>query len=156
MSRLIIVPIFAYMVCMGCSIKNESPLSKDFKGALSQVNPNERINDCKAFLVIPNTGCTGCISSAESLLLENYKTTKKIKFILTRIESYKNLYLKLKIDIKNEPNILIDSNNVFSRKPFASIYPQVFFVDTLTGEIISKEEISPSGKALEEIAKRIF
>lgn len=154
MFKVIIISILLF--CLGCSIKDESPLTKDFKKALYEISPNEKIEDCKAYLVIPNTGCTGCISSAESLLLDNYKTTKKIKFILTRIESYKNLYLKLKIDINDEPNILVDSNNVFSRKPFASIYPQVFFVDSLTGEIISKEEISPSGKALKEISKRIF
>jgi len=156
MFRLITASILTYLFCVGCSSKNESPLSKDFKKALFEISPNEKTKDCKAYLVIPNTGCTGCISSAESLLLENYKTTKRIKFILTRIESYKNLYLKLKIDINNEPNILVDSNNVFSRKPFASIYPQVFFVDSITGQIISKDEISPTGKALEEISKRIF
>lgn len=144
------------IVFNSCSNSNENQLNKDFQKVIRRLNPEEVTKGYQAYLVIPNTGCTGCISSAESILLENYKKSKKVKFILTRIESFKNLYLKLKIDINNEPNIILDKDNLFSQEPFASIYPQVFFVDSLTGNIISKEEISPTGNGMLEINKRIF
>jgi hypothetical protein len=74
-------------------------------------------------IIIPGSGCNGCISNAEKFFLQNVKN-EKIKFILTYNFSRKNLLLKLKKENISRSNVLIDDNNIFYLRRYEErIYP---------------------------------
>lgn len=74
-------------------------------------------------VVIPGSGCTGCISSAEHFFIENVNN-RRIKFILTYNFSKKNLILRLGKENINQSNVLIDNDNDFYRNQYEEkIYP---------------------------------
>lgn len=73
------------------------------------------------YLIIPGSGCEGCISNAEQYVIDNAKNqTEAMLFIFTNIASKKILKLSLGQDIISLPNIMLDS---LSTLHFRSIYP---------------------------------
>ncbi|MDQ6527673.1 hypothetical protein [Flavobacterium sp. LHD-85] len=79
----------------------------------------------KNIIVLPGSGCDGCISEGETFLAENYKNDEYL-FVLTNINSLKIISHKIGIDVTKYSNIYIDDNNVFSKKNNL-IYPLVAF-----------------------------
>jgi hypothetical protein len=153
--------IFTSFFCIfiGCSTKEpvqQSPqekLSASFISTLHQLNPEEDTKKYAAYMLIPNTGCSGCINSAEAVLKNMYQKTSKVKFILTNVVSVKTVQVKLGINVTNNENILVDKDNLFEKSEFNSIYPQVFFVDKSGGKILRKMEVSPKEDGLLELNK---
>ncbi|AUP78496.1 hypothetical protein [Flavivirga eckloniae] len=76
-------------------------------------------------IILPGTGCAGCITVAENFFKENYKNPKYL-FLLTNVQSIKMLKNKTKIDVENHSNIFIDYDNKYSNYK-NSIYPTVIF-----------------------------
>ena len=76
-------------------------------------------------MLIPNSGCTGCISDAEYFFKE-YNDHEEILFIFTRVISKKDLRIRLGKDNLQRKNVLIDNDNKFYFEKFQeSIYPIV-------------------------------
>ena len=79
---------------------------------LNQVVEDLKISpNIKWVVILPGTGCPGCISEGELFLKENGKNPKFL-FVLTKIQSVKLLKSKTGIDIKNSQNIYIAGQNV--------------------------------------------
>jgi copper chaperone CopZ len=151
-----IMLLFFFVSCheqVNSLTKEQQNLDASFTNILKKINPVEPLGICKAYLVIPNTGCSGCINSAEELLKSVYPKTKTIKFILTNIVSIKMLNLKLKIDVRNNEKILLDTENYFGQSRFNSIYPQIFFINQKTGSVYKRMEVSPTEDGLSELSK---
>jgi hypothetical protein len=75
-------------------------------------------------IIIPQDGCVGCISEAESFLMEN--NDNSIFFIFTKVYSEKDIKLRIGESI-NKPNVYIDKKNVFVYDNFSeNIYPLIF------------------------------
>lgn len=73
-------------------------------------------------VIIPGSGCPGCISEAESFFMDN--SNEKIFFIFTKIYSSKNLKLRLGIDKLNKENVYLDKENTISDYPLnENLYP---------------------------------
>ena len=112
------------------------------------------IDDAELFdmiVILPGSGCTGCISGAERFFIEHCMNDN-IKFILTHHKSKKNLYLRLGKDRVDRPNIWIDDDNLFYLQNYEErIYPigvileqgQVRKVDLLEN-IVPLQRTSPS------------
>jgi len=83
----------------------------------------------KAYVVLPNTGCEGCISSTEQMMKTFVTNKYPVKFILTNIVSVKVLRLKLGDSIISNKNVFIDiSNYVYQRfRNMRQIYPAVYY-----------------------------
>ncbi|WP_177181181.1 hypothetical protein [Parapedobacter koreensis] len=81
-------------------------------------------SDYTRILVIPNAGCTGCISRAESFFLEQYND-QKILFIFTLISDIK-LFESGRIGpyISND-NVIVDQRGQLPKLGFHSQYPCV-------------------------------
>lgn len=76
-------------------------------------------------MLIPNSGCTGCISEAEYFFKE-YKDNDKILFIFTHVISKKDLRIRMGKENLQRKNVLIDNDNQFYFEEFQeSIYPIV-------------------------------
>jgi len=83
----------------------------------------DNLKDYDMIFIIPGSGCTGCINSAEDFFLENVKN-KKTKFIFTYNFSKKNLILKLKKQNLEQENVLVDDRNIFYLEKYEEkIYP---------------------------------
>lgn len=99
---------------------------KDYYGEISStiaLNLKDSLMPYDMIVVIPGSGCTGCISGAERFFIENVKN-RRIKFILTYNYSKKNLALRLGKENIKQPNVLIDNDNIFYLKQYEEkIYP---------------------------------
>lgn len=74
-------------------------------------------------IVIPATGCAGCISNAEYYFLQRVQNPE-IKFVFTGIVSKKALTLRLKKEYLQQKNVYIDEDNLFYLTGFEEkIYP---------------------------------
>lgn len=89
------------------------------------------------YVIIPNAGCPGCLSSAEDLVLK-YKGSSCIKFVFIEVVSLKQLRIKLGKDILNYPNILLDNKGVSSEFDLHTFYPLIFYPENN-----KLQEISP-------------
>lgn len=83
---------------------------------------NEKV-DYEYVIIIPGSGCTGCITNAENYFLSNVGNNK-IKFVFTNNFSKKQLFIKLKKTNLQRSNIFIDNDNYFYLIDYdKSIYP---------------------------------
>lgn len=96
----------------------------------------------KALLIIPNSGCDGCISSAEQFVVDNIHSLKGIKVVFTGISSEKALRINLGIDIVTHSNVLIDSENQFYEANLINIYPVIAYLND--GQVTELFEQSPT------------
>jgi hypothetical protein len=68
--------------------------------------------DYDYIVIIPGSGCSGCISIAEQFFLDNV-SDGKMKFILTKNASKKGLILRLHEENLKRENVLVDIDNNF-------------------------------------------
>jgi len=96
-----------------------------------------KTNEYKNYIIIPNTGCQGCISNAEEFLMSNLNSAKYF-FILTNYESKKYLRIKLGDSIFKAKNVFLDSTNKYYPQSFNErIYPISIYINNNTIENIS-------------------
>lgn len=109
----------------------------------------------KTILVIPNAGCEGCITSAESFTIENFEISSKIAFVFTNISSIKILKGKLGAEVYFHQNVFIDSLNHFYSGEFINIYPVILYQKN--DRVVKKVEVSPLNlSALDSLQSTIF
>jgi len=89
----------------------------------------DEIDRYDMIVIIPGSGCAGCISNAERFF-QNNVTNEKTKFILTHNASVKNLTLRVGKENIALPNVLIDKEDLFYLSKHAErIYPYAFYVN---------------------------
>lgn len=120
--------LIAIFLCQGC-LKHSG-----YKGIMVILPNNDKQFD--AYFVIPGAGCNGCITNAENLMRQNVHR-KNIRFVLTNIESLKELKLKMGEHRLDNQNVYIDTDNqIFSLfNPEEFLYPVVIY---LNGNRINK------------------
>src|ERR1044072_3110944 len=64
------------------------------------------------YVIIPNQGCEGCISTAEDFVKRHYTSAQDVKYIFTRAQSLKLLRIKLGNEVMSSSKVLVDSGNV--------------------------------------------
>lgn len=86
---------------------------------------NKDLNLFSSILIIPGSGCGGCISQATHFLISKDFKLEKTLIIFTAIENYKSLKIITANKI-NKSYIVIDSlNQVYNRLEETSIYPKI-------------------------------
>lgn len=95
-------------------------------------------------VILPGTGCHGCIQDGEFFMKKNIKNDK-VLFILTKVSSLKILQQKLGFQIKEYSNIYIDKENMFDIPSNNSIYPCVIKLEK--GKISTYAFQSPQSNA---------
>ena len=61
--------------------------------------------------VIPNSGCSGCITNAETYAMENQDDSSV--YLFTRISSMKLFKSRFEKEFLGRKDVIIDSNNLF-------------------------------------------
>lgn len=99
------------------------------------------------YVIIPNQGCEGCISTAEDFVKRHYASAADVKYIFTRAQSFKLLRIKLGNEVMSSSKVLVDSGNVI-RYPEKEkdIYPMI--VTMKDGEITGLKYQSPEEDGL--------
>ena len=117
----VIVHILILFSLLGCRLVNfEQAVKKSFENYLDSATYSYQY-----IMLIPNSGCTGCISEAEYFFKE-YKDNDKILFIFTHVISKKDLRIRMGKENLQRKNVLIDNDNQFYFEEFQeSIYPIV-------------------------------
>lgn len=105
-----------------------------------------------SYLIIPNQGCEGCISSAEAFVRNNFKTSDNIRYIFTRIQSVKLLKIKLGSDVMASNKVLLDTANIIAYPDKKNeIYPMI--ITMRNNEINAISYQSPAADGLAELIK---
>ncbi len=118
--KTLFLTIVSLLVC-SCSIDD---YSEKISNALNK-QLGEEIKEYDYILLIPNSGCTGCISEAE-YFFKSHVDDMKIKFIFTRIYSRKELAIRLGKSNLQKKNVYLDyENTCFFPECKESIYPVV-------------------------------
>ena len=111
------------MICLSC--QNNKAVEKIDPETYISKQVSELFNKqsiCYSdIIILPGTGCSGCITNAEVFLKNNYQNTDYY-FILTNITSMKLLNAKIGVNLSQYTNVFIDEENTFSSYESA-IYP---------------------------------
>jgi hypothetical protein len=107
---------------------------------------SKNVNSKKVILIIPRTGCSGCIGVADHFFKNNNYNTEDVLFIFTKISSAKTIRLRLGKERVESTNVIEDHDNQFSQGILDSIYPIILFMEG--GEIQEIEFLSPDKKDL--------
>lgn len=121
--------IFLFTILSSCINTKEKYINEvvsNLKGV-----ENFSFDDYYYIVIIPESGCGGCISEAESFYIENSENNK-IYFIFTQISSVKSLKLRIGQENINKKNTYIDKENTFlSTNRETNIYPLIFDIRDL-------------------------
>lgn len=131
-----------FFLVLGFTISCSSPGS-EYGKALSFVVQSElegSLVNYESVIVIPGTGCSGCIGKAESYFIQHSRDNKTL-FILTGVTSRKNLNNRYgRSGILKRGNVLIDEDGRFHLKAYeGAIYPYRLFIKD--GIIIKAERL---------------
>lgn len=131
----LIILLFS-LLCFCCKSNN---YYKEISDVIAS-NLKDSLKSYDMVVLIPGSGCTGCISGAEYFFIENVKN-RKIKFILTYNFSRKSLMLRLGKENINQSNVFIDNDNTFYLKQYEEkIYPVAILVND-EGQITKADKL---------------
>ncbi len=117
-----VVSVFLlFLVFFSCKNSLESVYSKRLTDFQKQLEVKIQT---KYILIIPNQGCTGCISSAVFFAKENYNMYD-FSVIFTQIYDYKLLRLKIGKAFLTKPNVFVDKTNIFNNFETSTAYPKI-------------------------------
>lgn len=109
----------------------------DYKGSLQKIIDNKSIVEVDKYntlVLIPGSGCTGCITRSEEYFLNNCHD-ESILFVLTYNFSLKEVALRLKEENIRKANVIIDQKNEFYLTDYEEkIYPVI--CDLENGRIV--------------------
>jgi hypothetical protein len=79
-----------------------------------------------SYVIIPNQGCEGCISTAEAFVKKHVDRSDNIRYIFTRIASVKLLRIKLGSHVMSSSKILLDTTDMIEYPDKGKqIYPMI-------------------------------
>jgi hypothetical protein len=82
-----------------------------------------------SYVIIPNQGCEGCISTAEAFVKDNINTSDSTRYIFTRIQSVKLLKIKLGNNVMSSSKVLLDTADMIEYPDKEkAIYPMIITV----------------------------
>ena len=94
-----------------------------------------------AILVVPNAGCSGCISSTEDFIIKNQHRFGDLYVVFTNIQSLKILNARIGEAILSHKNVKLDEDNNYYKEELLSIYPHIIYVKD--SNFIDIVEVSP-------------
>lgn len=106
-----------------------------------------------SYVIIPNQGCEGCISTAEAFVKNNIDNSDSIRYIFTRIQSVKLLKIKLGNDVMSSSKVLLDTADMieYDDKEKA-IYPMIVSIKDHRIDKITYQ--SPDADGLNELLRK--
>ncbi len=144
MKRINVLTLFVCVLFLSCTIgrtEEETFLTP----YIQEIND---INKYRWVVILPSTGCNGCIQHGEFFMKQNINRND-ILFIITKATSIKTMQLKLGINLREHSNIYLDRENKFDIPTKNSIYPCV--IELQKGSIKSITFQNPHTDAFRKI-----
>lgn len=117
-------------ICLLCllvfSCKRENSELTEFEEVFKQTGLESMLYK-HAILIIPNAGCEGCISSAESFVMNNIDKLDDIQYVFTAIQSHKLLRIRLGQQVYDHDKVYLDGKNDFYNSGYIQLYPVVLY-----------------------------
>lgn len=129
--------IVTFSICLLISCSNSS--NRNVIQSLDDMGIILEPNISRVFL-IPNAGCPGCTTSAESFMVLNLESHEVI-YILTNFTSVKNITSKLGKDVIESFNVHLDTENIFYTNGVITPYPIIYHIEG--GRITKSDTVSP-------------
>jgi hypothetical protein len=124
------IPLLFFTLLV-CACSNDSTRLGREIAALDANKP-----DVGSYVIIPNQGCEGCISTAEAFVKKHINSPDGIKYIFTRIQSVKLLRIKLGDSVVFSKKVLLDTTNMIEYPDKEKeIYPMIV---VLSGQKVLK------------------
>lgn len=124
-NKIYVYCIFAINLLLYSCQKNEYHIALT---RLVEMHLADSIDQYDLIVLIPGSGCTGCITQAEDYFLRNVQN-ERIKFILTKNHSNKGLSIRLGKSNLRRNNVWIDQGDVFYLEEYEErIYPMVISI----------------------------
>jgi len=132
--RFHIIQLLVFSLLLFACSSEESRKEQYLKDLVLEFSTS--LDEChENIIVLPGSGCSGCITVGEDFLKNNHSEAGNY-FILTNVTSLKILNHKLGLDVRTLPNVYIDRENKFSNSTDL-IYPAVIQRDCESGKIKS-------------------
>ncbi|OEK06686.1 hypothetical protein [Roseivirga misakiensis] len=150
------IPIVVLIVVLVTSCNNQKKIISELGSVLQNKSSKLGIdfNKKEVLVIIPRTGCSDCIGTADLYYKEASYDPSRIQFVFTRIQSVKTLKIRMGKDIVRKEFVHIDSESRFSTGKLHSIYPLIVRLEE--GEIKGIEYLSPDKKNLiDELRDRV-
>lgn len=106
MNNLFIV-FFLYFLVSACQQRRV-----EFDLDLSKILPTEELVQYEKCIVIPRSGCAGCVSSAMNFVITNIDSLDETLVIFTGVEDLKLLKLMLGNKILGKKNVFVDTSGM--------------------------------------------
>ena len=133
-SLLLILTLFT----LSCNKQNDLEL---IKSSFESANIDLENWSNKAVIILPNSGCSGCISSTEQFIVDNKdKFEGRLFFVFTRIQSKKATLARMNLHNYQDENMYFDIDNFFRSEALGN-YPFVAIIRD--GEIEYSDQVSP-------------
>lgn len=140
MKRILFVAfILFFQSFMGCSRKDIR--LNEISNAVELNSKEHNFQDAMALLIVPRSGCDGCITNSERFILDNLNNLPKLHVVFTATSSQKALRLKMGDSIYNHDQVFVDLSNSFYTPALMSVYPMVAYLEE--GRVISINYVSP-------------
>jgi len=140
MKRLLFLSL---LFTFSCTVSKESIL-------LKVLEKQYQLPEKCAILLIPNAGCTGCISDAERFTSENL-SSQKLFINMVDLRSKKLIKQKMGVDFLLNPRVKIDQESKVKQSAKVSIFPKIIYIQER--KITKIVEASPEyeGNAWQEL-----
>lgn len=140
-------------ILISCGKKNtdSSQLQESFD--LAGINVNEW--QSKAVIILPNSGCSGCINSVETFLNGSALEYKdKLFLVFTKVASVKTTTIRMGLNSYPAQNYYFDLENRFYDEENVNNYP--ILIEFKNGSIVFQETVSPDNpNALDSFIERL-
>lgn len=131
--------IYILLLLFACA-ESQHPKQAQFLNILKDLDVPQNNREIAHCLIIPNGGCSGCISSAEAYVMENLDKNPQLFVVFTAIQSKKLLKSRLG-DLYSHPRVRVDVKNVVLRENLNSIYPMIYHFQA--GKLLEVEDLDP-------------
>ena len=146
---------FIYLITVLCLTGCNSEYAKrqaDIKATLSKILTPSEMADSKYCIIVPSSGCTGCIAEATKYLKQKIDSIGNAHIIFTGVHDKKLLYLTLGEDFFDRSNIHLDTAKIFQNFEVQSSYPQIIFMEN--GEPTDIRELDVNERDMSKILKK--
>ena len=107
-------------------------------------NYGEKLKQKSFIIVIPQSGCPGCIDRAISFIKRNIENNTFYFVVLTNVTDKKYFTYLIGPNLVLNENFMFDESNEIGRASHITIYPKIFLLDK--GKVKSIIEASPKEK----------
>ncbi len=152
--RVISLQLALILSLFSCKQSQTDIKVQEINEILNSAGLSQNLSDVDILFLVPNAGCDGCITMAESFIVDNIDKHQNFITIFTDTKSHKALKLKIGERVFNHDRVFIDRQNLFYSGSLMSIYPLIAYIEM--GQVHTIVEVSPENNtALDNLTSQL-